>query len=63
MKLGRDSPSGIDFISTSILAKANTSADAAMLLRISATVLLAPLAASTPSDPTMKYDKVLLVSP
>ena len=49
-------------ISTSILAKANTSAEAAMLERMSDTVDFAPLAASTPREPTIKYDKVRLVS-
>jgi hypothetical protein len=34
-----------------------------MLLRISLTVDLAPEAARTPSDPTMKYDRVRVFSP
>ena len=46
-------------ISTSILAKANTSALADIPLRRSVTVDFAPLAASTPREPTMKYDSVL----
>jgi hypothetical protein len=53
-----DSPSGIEPISTSIFASAKTSAEAAMLLRISATVDFAPDAARTPSEPTMKYERV-----
>ena len=59
----RNSPTGIAPISTSIFAKAKTSAEAAMFDRISLTVLLAPEAASTPIDPTMKYCNVLFVSP
>lgn len=45
-------------ISTSILARARTSADAPKLLRMSATVDLAPLAARAPMVPTMKYEIV-----
>ena len=54
-------PSGIALISTSTFAKAKTSALAAILLKISLTVDLAPEAASKPMDPTMKYWRERLV--
>ena len=54
-------PSGMALISTSTFAKAKTSALAAMLLKMSLTVDLAPVAAKRPMDPTMKYWRDRLV--
>ena len=50
----------MDPISTSIFAKAKTSAEADKLERMSLTALLAPEAVRTPKVPTMKYDMVLV---